>query len=67
MAMEPDSLILQYFRRLDAGQREMRDDIADLKRRMTGVEEGLAGVNRRLDRLDGRVERIERHLDLAEA
>src|SRR3546814_14302884 len=77
----PESLILQYLRRLDSGLQGVREDIGDLKRRMTGVEEGqlnlgrqilsveegLLGVNRRLDRLDGRVERIERRLELTEA
>lgn len=67
MARQPESLILEYLRRLDAGVQLLREDIGDLKRRVTGVEEGLAGVNRRLDRLDGRVERIERRLNLAEA
>ena len=67
MAREPESLILEYLRRLDAGMQLLREDVGDLKRRLTGVEEGLAGVNCRLDRLDGRVERIERRLDLAEA
>lgn len=66
MANEPESLILQYLRRLDITVQAMREDIADLKRRMTGVEEGLAGVNRRLDRLDGRMERVERRLELSE-
>lgn len=81
MVSEPESLILQYLRRLDTTVQAMREDIADLKRRMTGVEEGLVnlgrhvlgveeglvGVNRRLDRLDGRVERIERRLEPTEA
>jgi hypothetical protein len=34
---------------------------------MTSVEEGLAGVNRRLDRLEVRVERIEKRLELSDA
>ncbi len=67
MTREPESLILEYLRRLDAGMQLLREDVGDLKRCLTGVEEGLAGVNRRLDRLDCRVERIERRLDLAEA
>ena len=48
------------------------DVIADLKRRVTALEEGqaalaqgLAGVNRRLDRLEARFDRIEHRLDLA--
>jgi len=67
MASEPDSLILQYLRRLDAGVQLLREDFADMKRRVTAVEEALGGVNRRLDRIEARVERIERRLDLAEA
>ena len=43
------------------------DDVQDLKVRVTHVEEGLAGINRRLDRMDQRVERIERRLDLVDA
>lgn len=43
------------------------DDVQDLKVRVTHVEEGLAGANRRLDRLDMRAERIERRLELTEA
>jgi len=81
MAREPDNIVLQYLRRLDAGIQLLRADVADLKRLTTGVEEELVsvnhringlderlvGVNRQLDRLDGRVERIERRLGVAEA
>lgn len=43
------------------------NDVQDLKVRTTHVGEGLAGINRRLDRMDQRVERIERRLDLVDA
>jgi archaellum component FlaC len=43
------------------------DDMRDIKVRMTNAEEALAGVNRRLDRLDARLERIEKRLDLVQA
>ncbi|MFZ5739332.1 hypothetical protein BJ123_10136 [Rhodopseudomonas thermotolerans] len=66
MADEPDNLVLTYLRRMDAKLDRVIDDVHDLKVRMTGVEEGLAGVNRRLDRLEVRVDRIERRLDLAD-
>jgi archaellum component FlaC len=42
-------------------------DTQDVKVRMTNVEEALAGIHRRMDRLDERIERIERRLDLVEA
>ena len=67
MTTEPENLILEMLRRLDGKVDRLAEDVADLKTRMTAVEEGLAGVNRRLDRLEARVERIERHLDLAGA
>ena len=66
MPSEPDNILLQYMRRFDEKLDRVVDEILDLKVRMTAVEEGLAGVNRRLDRLELRVERIERRLDLVD-
>jgi hypothetical protein len=67
MADEPENLVLVMLRRIDETTQRTRDDILDLKVRMTAVEEGPAGVNRQLDRLEVRVDRIERRLDLSEA
>ena len=67
MVDEPDNLVLQMLRRIDTKLDRVIDDVHDLKVRMAAVEEGLAGVHRRMDRLEVRVERIERRLDLAEA
>jgi archaellum component FlaC len=66
MADEPESTLLQYMRRFDAKLDRVVDEMLDVKVRLTAVEEGLAGVNRRLDRLEIRVERIERRLDLVD-
>ena len=73
MATEPENRVLEMLRQLDAKMDRVIDDIADLKRRVTALEEGqaalaqgLAGVNRWLDRLEARVDRIEHRLDLAE-
>jgi len=66
MATEPENLLLQYMRRFDEKLDRVVDEMIDVKVRLTAVEEGLAGLNRRLDRLELRVERIERRLDLAE-
>ena len=72
MITEPENRVLEMLRRLDAKMDRVIDDIADLKRRVTALEEGqaalaqgLAGVNRWLDRLEARVDRIEHRLDLA--
>ncbi|MBI2716497.1 MAG: hypothetical protein HYX37_18925 [Rhizobiales bacterium] len=67
MASEPDNVVLVLLRKIDERTERMADDLQDLKSRVTSVEEGLAGVNRPLDRLDSRVERIERRLELTDA
>lgn len=61
---EPENMTLRLLRRIDQKLDGLQGDMHDLKVRMTAVEEGMAGVNRRLDRLDGRVDRIEKRLDL---
>ncbi len=66
MADEPENVVLVLLRRIDQRTDRMASDLADLKLRVTAVEEGLAGVNRRLDRIEQRVERIEHRLDLVE-
>ena len=67
MVDEPENVILALLRRMDAKLDRVIDDVQDLKVRMTSVEEALVGVHRRLDRLEVRVERIERRLDLVDA
>jgi archaellum component FlaC len=66
MAGEPDNVVLVLLRKIDERTERISDDLQDRKVRMTSVEEGLAGVNRRLDRLEGRMERIERRLELTD-
>ena len=66
MADDPDNIVLVYLRRLDEKVDRIVDEMLDVKVRLTAVGEGLAGVNRRLDRLEIRVERIERRLDLVD-
>ena len=63
---QPDNIMLAMLCKIDQRTERMVEDIHDLKVRMTSVEEGLAGVNRRLDRLDNRVERIEKRLELSD-
>jgi DNA repair ATPase RecN len=64
---EPDNLVLQWMRRLDQKFDRMAEDVHDIKIRLTNLEENLATLNRRADRGDARLERIERRLDLTEA
>jgi hypothetical protein len=67
MEKEPENVVLVLPRRIDERTERMAGDLQDLKVRVTSVEEGLVGVNRRLDRLESRVERIERRLELTDA
>ena len=64
MADEPDNVVLVLLRRLDTKMDRMIDDLHDLKVRVTHLEEGQAGIHRRLDRIEDRLDRVERRLDL---
>lgn len=64
MADAPDNLVLEYLRRLDTKVDWLIGDVHGLKVRMTAVEENLAGMQRRIDRLE---ERLDRRLELSDA
>jgi archaellum component FlaC len=66
MSNEPENMTLIILRRLDEKMDRVIDEVRDLKVRTTAVEENLAGVQRRIDRLELRVERIEKRLDLVD-
>ncbi len=71
MADDTDNLVLEHLRYIRGRLDTVYNDVRDLKMRMTNLEEtgavASAAINRRLDRMDERIERIERRLDLAEA
>lgn len=46
--------------RIDERTERMAEDLHDLKVRMSSVEANLAAMNRRMDRFETRLERIER-------
>jgi hypothetical protein len=66
MTEEPGNIVVML-RRIDAKLGRIADGVRDLKIRQTATGEALACVNRRLDRLDVRVERIKKRLDLVDA
>ncbi len=66
MTSEPDNVVLLMLRKIDQRTERMAEDLQDLKVHVTAVEEGLAGMNRRLDRLEIRVERIEKRPELSD-
>jgi hypothetical protein len=45
MVEEPDSIVLVYLRRLDAQVGEMREDLREVKARLTNIEERLDTLN----------------------
>jgi DNA repair ATPase RecN len=66
MADEPESLILRHVRRMDEKLDRLVDDVHDAKVRLTAIEEGIAGVNRRVDRVETRLDGIEKRLELVD-
>jgi predicted nuclease with TOPRIM domain len=66
MTDEPDSIVLRYLRRMDEKLDRVLDDHEEIKQRLGALEEGQASLSRRVDRLDARVSRIEKRLDLVD-
>jgi hypothetical protein len=67
MADEPQDLVLEHLRYIRGAVDGLREDMHEVKTRLGLVEETCASLSRRLDRLDERVGRIERRLELAPA
>lgn len=74
MTENVESLVLEQLRRLNQRFDRFELEGVDTKMRMTSIDEHLAGImmsvsgiNNRLDRLEERVGRIERRLDLTDA
>ena len=64
MSDGPD--VLRFMRQVDAKLDRVIDDLGEIKVRVTNVEQNLAALNRRVDRMDLRMERIERRPNLVE-
>jgi archaellum component FlaC len=62
-----EGAVLRTLRRIDERIDRMALDVQDIKIRIGSIDKGLAGVNRRLDRSDHRVEQIEKRLELSDA
>lgn len=67
-------LTLVFMHRLDQRLDRLESDIGDIKLRSTATEEHLAsimmsvaGLNSRMDKIDGRLARVERRLELTDA
>jgi chromosome segregation ATPase len=80
MSAEPENIVLHYLRRNDEKVDGLIDDVGDLKQPVTSLQErtsrvraklasihsDFAGQSVRIDRIEGRLEQIERRLNLAE-
>jgi hypothetical protein len=73
MTEETEHLVLEMLRRMRASQERMELDVVDIKGRISAIEQVqgqmlsmIGGLGVRLDRIEERVARIERRLDLVE-
>ncbi len=78
MTEQRDSLVLEHLRHIRSRVDQIADDMGDLKQRMSGLESGMNLVRREvvqgdeidarqqitLDKLQTRIERMERRLEL---
>lgn len=61
---EPDSLVLRYLRRISAEQEKQGARLIEVMERLGHLEVGMASLSRRIDRIDLRLDRVERRLEL---
>ena len=74
MTETPENLILDLLRSIRSDVGGLREDMRDVKRRLSSLEMAVSqvhgdfsGQSMRIDRLEHRLERIEHRLDLSEA
>jgi len=64
---DSDNIVLEHLRHIRAAVDNMRDDMREVKGRLGILESQYANLSNRLDRVDGRIERIEKRLNLTDA
>ena len=64
---DSDNIVLEHLRHIRAAVDDMRDDMREVKGRLGILESQYANLSNRLDRVDGRIERIEKRLNLTDA
>jgi len=62
-----DNIVLDHLRHIRGALDGVRDDIREIKQHAGNLENQYATMSNRLDRMDVRIERIERRLDLTDA
>ena len=63
---EAESLVLEHLRHIRTTVDALRDDMREVKGRLGILESQYANLSNRMDRLDARIERNERRLELTE-
>lgn len=64
--MSSDNIILEHLRAIRANQDRHSDELREIKGRLGILEHQYAHISTRIDRIDERVARIEKRLDLVE-
>ncbi len=71
MSTETENLVVEILRRIQSDLASVKLDMVDIKHRMSSIElhigelsSSFAGQSLRIDRLDERLARIERRLEL---
>jgi hypothetical protein len=67
MTEEPHNLILEHLRAIRSSQERMEHDIKDLKFRVGQIEQTLVHHSSRFDRIETRLDHIEKRLGLVDA
>ena len=67
MSDERVDLILEHLRAIRSEIGDLKTSIIEIKEWLGFLEAQYASISRRVDRIDGRLERIERRFDLVEA
>jgi predicted nuclease with TOPRIM domain len=65
--MATDNLVLEHLRSIRSTVERLSDDMQEVKGRLGILEQQYDIISNRFDRLDDRVLRIEKRLDLVEA
>jgi archaellum component FlaC len=64
---KPDNIVLEHLLHIRGAVEDIRKDVREILEGTGGLQNQHANMSNRLDRMDFRIERIERHLDLTDA
>ena len=67
MADEPNNLVLEHLRHIGGAVDAVRDVVREIKPRVGHLEHQYASLSSRMDRIDERLDKIEKGLNLADA